>query len=344
MRRCGGGGGTNLRRYLLKKAVTVVLTVLLISSVNFFIFQVLPGDPTYAIIPRGGNGIGGNCTGNQVGNAQCGLRAELIAAWGLDKPLPQRYLIYMSNLLQGNFGTSITVRPGVPVTQVIGPVLSTTLILIGLATFLTMWLGIVLGRISGWRRGSGTDVSITLFTLIGYSMPSFWVSLILIFGLAYVAHLFPLRLQISPDPLVNGLDTLYYWSLPVLAFMLTNVAWFSLTLRNSLTDVLPEDYMVTAAAKGLTERQQLHWHALPNARLPLVTASALYFGWIVSGVIVIETVFNINGVGLLTWNATKLNDYPLLGAIFLVATIGVVIGNAVADLLYTLLDPRVREG
>jgi len=330
---------------LLKKAVSVVLTILLISTINFFILQVLPGDPTYAIIPRGGDvGSGGGCTGNQIGNAQCGLRAQLIAQWGLDKPVLQRYIIYVGNLFHGNFGTSITVRPGVPVTQVIGPVLTTTLTLIGIATFLTMWLGIILGRISGWRRGSGSDVSITMFTLIGYSMPSFWVSLILVFGLAYAVPVFPLQLKVSADPVVNGLNTLYYWILPILAFMITNVAWFSLTLRNSLTDVLPEDYMVTAAAKGLNERQQLRWHALPNARLPLVTASALYFGWIVSGVIVIETVFNINGIGLLTWTATKNNDYPLLGAIFLLATIGVVVGNAVADVLYTVLDPRVREG
>ncbi len=305
----------------------------------------MPGDPTRAIIPRGGDvGAGGNCTGSQIGNARCGLRAELIAEWGLDKPVVQRYVIYLGNLLQGNFGTSITVRPGVPVTQVIGPVLSTTLTLIGIATFLTMWLGIILGRISGWRRGGKTDVSITMFTLIGYSMPSFWVSLMLVFGLAYVVPIFPLQLQVSVDPVVNALNTLYYWILPILVFVITNVAWFSLTLRNSLTEVLPEDYMLTAAAKGLNERQQLRWHALPNARLPVVTASALYFGWIVSGVIVIETVFNINGIGLLTWTATKSNDYPLLGAIFLIATIGVVVGNAVADVLYTLLDPRVREG
>ncbi len=322
----------------MKKAIYVVLTILLISSINFFIFQVLPGDPTRALVPKGGG-----CTGSQVGNTNCGLRAELIAQWGLDKPVVQRYVIYMENLFQGNFGTSLTVRPGVPVTQVIAPTLGTTLTLVGIATFFTMWLGLILGRISGWRRGSKTDVAITLGTLAGYSMPSFWVSLILLFTLAFMLPIFPLTLQTSPDPLENALDTAYYWCLPVLAFMITNVAWFSLTLRNSLTDVLPEDYMVTAAAKGLNERQQLRWHALPNARLPVVTASALYFGWVVSGVIVIETVFTINGLGLLTWTATKDNDYPLLGAIFLLATIGVVIGNAVADILYMYLDPRVRE-
>jgi peptide/nickel transport system permease protein len=257
----------------------------------------------------------------------------------------ERYLVYMSNLLQGNLGTSITLQPGVPVVQIIAPVLSVTLTLVGLATIVTMWAGLILGRISGWRRGSKTDVVITLSTLAGYSMPSFWVSLVLLFVLAYAIPIFPLpgSIRPGPNPLVNALNELYYFMLPVLAFLITNVAWFSLTLRNSLTDVLPEDYMVTAAAKGLSPRQQLRRHALPNARLPVVTASALYFGWVVSGVIVIETVFNINGFGYLTWNATINEDYPVLSAAFLIATIGVVVANAVSDVLYMILDPRVRE-
>ena len=332
----------NFRRYLLKKAVLVLLTILLITSMNFFLFQVLPGDPTRAVTQRGAV-----CTGNgsAIGGASCGLRAELIAQWGLDKPVVQRYVIYMSNLFQGNLGTYITLQPGIPVTEIIGPSLGITLTLVGLATIVTMWLGLVLGRISGWRRGSKMDIFITLSTLTGYSMPSFWVSLILLFVLAYSIPIFPLPGSIRPsaDPVVNAANQLYLFALPVMAFVITNVAWFSLTLRNSLTDVLPEDYMVTAAAKGLNERQQLRWHALPNARLPVVTASALYFGWVVSGVIVIETVFSINGFGNLTWNATVNQDYPVLSAVFLIATIGVVIANAVADVLYMILDPRVRE-
>src|SRR5256712_6628995 len=125
----------------------------------------------------------------------------------------------MGNLFQGNFGTSITVRPGVPVTQVIGPVLSTTLTLIGIATFLTMWLGIILGRISGWRRGGKKDVSITMFTLIGYSMPSFWVSLMLVFGLAYVVPVFTLQLQVLVAPLENELKTILYSRLHILVIL-----------------------------------------------------------------------------------------------------------------------------
>ncbi len=321
----------------------VVLTILIITSMNFFIFQVLPGDPTRVILGRGCGGAANQT--NQIGGASCPLRLELVEQWGLTKPVVQRYVIYMSNLLQGNLGTSLTTQPGVPVTDIIAPALTITLSLIGLATIVTMWLGLILGRISGWKRGSKTDVTITMLTLTGYSMPSFWVSLILLFLLAIMIPIFPAPPMplAGPDPLVNALNELYYFMLPILAFLITNVAWFSLTLRNSLTDVLPEDYMVTAAAKGLNERQQLKWHALPNARLPVVTASALYFGWIVSGVIVIETVFNINGFGYLTWTATINQDYPLLSSVFLIATIGVVIANAVADILYMILDPRVRE-
>lgn len=274
------------------------------------------------------------------------MRALLIQQWGLDKPVAERYAIYMGNLLQGNLGVVFTTPGlrGLPVVQVIAPALMTTLELIGLATVVTMWLGLVLGRISGWRRGTKTDVVITMSTLIGYSMPSFWVSLFLVFAFAAQIRIFPI---ISPRPTGNlFLDVanlLWDWVLPVATFVITNVAWFSLTLRNSLTDVLPEDYMVTAAAKGLNENMQLRKHALPNARLPVVTASALYFGWVVSGTIVIETVFGIRGLGYLTWDATLNQDLPLMQGIFLIATIGVVVANAIADVLYMYLDPRVRE-
>src|SRR5256885_4150018 len=133
----------NLRRFLLRKAAYVVLTVFLIASLNFFIFQVLPGDPTRVLLPRGGS--------SQMGSET--LRQELRHQWGLDQPVTTRFVIYLGNLLQGNFGTSITYRPGISAMDVIGPRLTTTLVLVGLATVVTMWLGILLGRVSGWRRG-----------------------------------------------------------------------------------------------------------------------------------------------------------------------------------------------
>lgn len=329
----------NLRRYLLRKAVYVVVTIFFIATLNFFLFQVLPGDPTRVLLPRGG------CSSNVTSCSY--LRAKLLHDWGLDQPITTRFVLYVKNLLSGDLGTSITYQAGIPVATIIAPRLSTTLILVGVATAATMWLGIVLGRISGWRRGRPSDVIITLSTLFGYSMPSFWVSLMLIYALAVQVPIFPVYWDFGAyarmDLLSGVADYAFHLVLPVLTFVITNVAWFSLTLRNSLTDVLPEDYMVTARAKGLDERQQLRKHALPNARLPLVTASALYFGWVVSGAIVVEIVFTIQGLGQLTWEATLSHDYPLMSAIFLIATFGVVIANAVADILYIILDPRVRE-
>src|SRR5881396_2544013 len=310
----------NLRRFLLRKAAYVLLTVFFIAALNFFIFQILPGDPTRVLLPRGGT--------SQMGSET--LRQELLHEWGLDQPLTTRFAIYLRNLFQGNFGTSITYRPGISAMDVI------------------MWMGVVLGRVSGWRRGRRTDVIITMTSLFGYSMPSFWVSLVLIFFLAVEVNVFPVHGETSLgygtlDPVSQLLDRLYHLALPVLTFAITNVAWFSMTLRNSLTDVLPEDYMLTAAAKGLTQDQQLRWHALPNARLPVVTAAAIYFGWIVSGAIVIEVVFDFQGLGKLTWDATRALDYPLMSAIFFIATLGVVVANAISDILYMYLDPRVRE-
>lgn len=328
----------NLRRFLLRKAAYVILTIFFIAALNFLVFQILPGDPTRVLLPRGGSS-------NQGAES---LRRALLHQWGLDQPVPTRFVIYLGNLLQGNFGTSITYRPGIAAMDVIAPRLTTTLVLVGVATVVTMWIGIVLGRVSGWRRGKRTDVLITMTTLFGYSMPSFWVSIVLIFAFAVELNLFPVHGEISSDygtldPLSQLLDRTYHLILPVLTFAITNVAWFSMTLRNSLTDVLPEEYMVTAAAKGLTEDQQLRWHALPNARLPVVTAAAIYFGWVLSGAIVIEVVFDFQGLGKLTWDATRALDFPLMSAIFFIATLGVVVANAIADILYMFLDPRVRE-
>ena len=328
----------NLRRFLLKKAVYVIVTVFFIATLNFFIFQILPGDPTRVLIPRGG-------TSNVTGQ---GLRQQLIHEWGLDLPVTQRFVIYFSNLVQGNFGTSITYRPGIPVLDVIKPRLITTVVMVGIATALTAWFGAVLGRTAGWNRGRPTDVAITMGGLVGYSMPTFWISLVLLFVFAVELRLFPVQGETSLnyrnlDPLGQLADRAYHLILPVATFVISNFAIFTLTLRNSLTDVLTEDYMVTARAKGLTDHAQVRRHAMPNARLPVVTVGAFYFGWVLSGAILIEIVFGFPGLGRLQWDAVLNLDFPLMSGIFLVATLGVVIANAVADVLYIVLDPRVRE-
>src|SRR6266511_965974 len=162
-----------------------------------------------------------------------------------------------------------------------------------------------------------------------YSMPTFWISLDLVFGLAVTFPVFPGSLEHTTlgweqmDPLGQSADRAYHMALPIITFVLT------------------KDYMLTARAKGLTPENQLRRHALPNARLPVVTVGAFYFGWVLSGAIVVEYVFSLPGLGELEWDAVRKLDFPLMSGIFLIATVGVVVANAIADILYVILDPRV---
>jgi len=336
----------NLRRFLIRKAVYVVLTIFFIASLNFFLVQILPGmlspDPEEAtrfLLPRGG---GGASTSTNA------TRDLIIREWGLDKSILERYVIYLGNLIQGNWGRSATYKSGIPVADIIGSRLIFTVAWVGIATALTMWFGLFLGRISGWYRGRPRDIAITLGGLTGYSMPTFWISLVLLFMFAYAIDIFPASMDVSPelynaDFLTQLPDRAYHMILPIITFVISNFAIFTLTLRNSLTDVLTEDFMLTARAKGLTDQEQLQRHALPNARLPVLTVGAFYFGWVLSGAILVEIVFSLPGIGRLEWDAVLQSDGPLLSAVFLLSTIGVVVANAIADVLYVFVDPRVRE-
>ena len=332
----------NYRAYLTRKAAGLLVTVLLITTLNFFIFQVLPGDPSRVLIPRGGDLPPGaiNTTA---------LRDRLTREWGLDRPVYERFAIYFLNILQGNWGTSITVRPSVSVWTVIVPALWTTVFFVGTATIVSIWLGMRLGKFSGWRRGQPSDTAVSILSLLLYSMPTFWLAIILIFVFAKQLDVFP----IGGEATYPDYDTYDIWGkivdrgahlvLPLAAFVLNNFAIFTLIMRNSLIDELSEDYMTTARAKGLSQSQQLDRHAIPNARLPVATVVALYVGWVFSGAIVIEVVFGLNGLGLLTWTAVERRDFPLLSAIFLLATLGVVVANTILDIAYSYMDPRVTE-
>ena len=314
----------------------------MVTSLNFFIFQVMPGDPSRTLLPRGGG------SPSDTFNTTT-LRAILTQEWGLDKPVYVRFGIYLWNLAHGDWGTSITFNAGSDVWTIITPRLASTLIFTGTATLLSIWVGMRLGLFTGWKRGKFSETFVTMFSLVTYSLPTFWLCLALILAFAVAIPIFPTgneyqlnRCADSDIPCIL-LDRMYHLALPLTAFVVNNYAIFSLIMRNSLTEELSEDYMVTARAKGLSERQQVIRHAVPNARLPVVTVIALYIGWVFSGAIVIEAVFNLPGIGLLTYQAIQYRDYPLLSAVFLLGTLGVVVANTVLDILYMFLDPRVRE-
>lgn len=332
----------NLRRYLGRKIAATVITMLLIMTLNFFMIQVLPGDPAKTILPRG-NGP------SNITN-QATLIEELHREWGLDQPLTVRYAIYMANILRGNWGTSITYEAGHSVWEVIAPRLVTTLLFTGVATLISIWLGMRIGVFTGWRRGQRADTALAFTSLVAYSLPTYWIGIALILAFAVYLPILPVNGASSPPTVFATMsifgqieDVIAHAILPLTAFVLNNFGIFGLIMRTSVAEQLGEDYVVTARAKGLRDRNVLRGHVIPNARLPVVTTIALYLGWVLSGAIVIEVVFNLNGIGRLTWDAVQQRDYPLMSAIFLLGTMGVVIANAVTDVLYHYLDPRVSE-
>lgn len=319
--------------YLSKKAFYVFITIMLILSFNFVLFRMMPGDLTNTMIPKGAS--------NET-------RELLREYYGLDEPKIVQYFIYMKGVFTGHLGKTWTaVGPGVEIADVLKVYVGNTLVLVGTGTVISIFLGMFLGRETAWRRGKLADRAGSAFFLVFYCMPTFLFALVLL----------TLVLKYVPDWPSKGATGLSYpdldlpgkiwdWTthaaLPVFALTIETIATFSIITRSSLIDVLTEDYMVTAVAKGLRGRQVLKKHAMPNAMLPVVTVIAMNVGWILSGSIMIEIIFDYRGLGWLTYKAVFALDYPLLQAAFMLETVAVVVANFVADILLGILDPRVR--
>jgi peptide/nickel transport system permease protein len=302
---------------------------------NFFLFRVLPGDPARTL------GRGRFRTEEQL--------EEFSATYGLNQSLPQQFLTYLKNLAQGDLGVSLRYR--VPVSDLIVDRLWPTLLLVGAGTLLAAGIGIYLGVIAAWNRGRAVDRSITSGTLTLYSMPEWWLGLLLIatfaVGIGPVPGIFPTGglHSVDADPGTVGyvLDTAWHLVLPVLTITLVYLADFALIMRSSLLDEIGQDYLVTARAKGLRDVEVRRHHAVRNALLPTTTLIALSIGFVVSGAITVETVFSIPGLGLLATEALTIPDYWVLQGTFLVTTAAVIVANLAANLIYGLLDPRVRS-
>ena len=328
------------RAYIARKLVYVFITLIAIISFNFFLFRIMPGDPAGVLVPKG-------CTPE--------LREYLYALLGLDKPLHEQYFLYLKQVFTGEWGVSTGVRKWVSVTDVMAPALMNTLILLGTGTVLAVILGISLGKFAAWRRGKPVDAIGMSAALVFYSMPTFLFALFLLMIFAGYLKWFPIWGSEGWLPGVKGsadldelglgariISRLYHLVLPLTAFTLEIMAEFALIMRNSLTDVLTEDYITTARAKGLSNKQIVDEHAMPNALLPVVTVMAISIGWVLGGTIMVEMVFSYDGLGLMTWDAVLAQDYALLQALFLLMAIAVLVANLVADVIYVYLDPRVK--
>ncbi|AEH82262.1 ABC transporter, permease (plasmid) [Sinorhizobium meliloti SM11] len=267
--------------------------------------------------------------------------------WGLDKPLiPDQLVSYLSTTLQGDFGYSFKFR-GKRVGELIMERLPATLALAGLAQIIAIIVGVFLGIYAGWRRGGVIDNLTTGTSLALYSTPPFWLGMLLVVGFSTMLGWLPGYGSYSPGAgdvgfLTGLIDRLRHLTLPVLAVALGLIGQYVVVARAAMSDVVTEDYMVTARAKGLTNGEMLMRHAFRNALLPVVTLITLNLGYVVAGAITVEAVFAWPGVGSLTVEALNARDYPVLQGIFLLLGASIVFANLIADLIYGLLDPRVR--
>jgi peptide/nickel transport system permease protein len=222
-----------------------------------------------------------------------------------------------------------------------------TVLLLGVATVGSTILGVLIGIFGAWRRGSAFDVSSLGFALVTYSMPEFWLGILLLIAFAASLGWFPTGGMVTAGAgytgFANVADVANHMVLPAITLILAYIGEFALVMRSSLLDVMGEDYLTTARAKGLREALVLRRHAVPNALLPTVSLVALSFGFVVSGAITVETVFSWPGLGLLSYEALRAPDYPLLQGLFLLFSVTVIVANLIADLVYAYLDPRVRR-
>jgi peptide/nickel transport system permease protein len=321
-------------RYVVGKCLGALGSLVFVMVVNFFLFRVLPGDPA-----------------RTLGRQHLRTAKQLEAfdrQYGLNQPLFQQFFTFVKNTLQGDLGISIRYR--VPVSELIAERFWPTLLLVGSSTIFAILIGVYAGMVSAWNRGRTIDRVWTASTLTLYAMPEWWLGLLLIAGLAVgvgpLPGIFPTgglhSVDAVPGTVSYVLDTIWHLTLPVITLTLAYLAEYSLIMRSSLLDELGEDYLVTARAKGLRDIEVRRHHAVRNALLPTTTVVALNIGFVVSGAITIETVFSIPGLGLLSQEALDIPDYWVLQGTFLLASGAVIFANLAANLLYGLLDPRVR--
>jgi peptide/nickel transport system permease protein len=271
--------------------------------------------------------------------------ARLRSFYGLDMPLPSQFITYVRNLFQGDFGWSYTYQTSVG--PIVAKALSNTLILVSISTLLVIVLGVFIGVFAASRRGTRTDGGLVIGSLVFWSLPTFWVGMLLIFVFAVSLGWLPIAGMFTADAVYPTVfskiaDLARHLILPTVAMVLVDIAQFVLISRSSLLAVLSEDYMTTARAKGLSPRRVLWRHGVRNALLPVITATSLYASATVGGTIPVETVFSWPGMGQLIYLSVVRRDYPVMEACFLVFAIVVVLANFASDVLYRLLDPRVR--
>jgi peptide/nickel transport system permease protein len=330
--------------YIIQKFIFALVTLAGVTVFNFFLFRVLPGDPVRLIMhsPR------------MTREAQERIRTT----FGLDKPVfmdveklkegdilgafDSQFTAYFKNLFKGDLGISFSTRRDV--SDVLRERIWRTVVLVLGGDLIAIFIGMALGLLAAWKRGSRLDTGILLWSLFSWALPTFFLGIIL---LILARGYLPVGGMVTPglkleDGLTYWLDVGKHLILPTITMAIVYTSEFILIMRSGVMEVLAEDYILTAKAKGLSNIRVLRDHALKNAMLPMVTIIALTFGYTIGGAIQVETVFSWPGIGRLMYDAVQKRDYPILQGGFLLLAVSVIIANLLADLLYSVIDPRVK--
>lgn len=305
-------------------------TLVFVLVFNFFLFRVVNDDPTATMFR------GRNLTRDQIDT----LRRQ----FQLDGSKWQQFTSYIHETLRGNLGVSLQSRRSVATE--IGEAIGPTLMLVGTATVAAMVVGILIGIRAGWKRRSAFDVGSTSVSMVTYAVPDFWLGMLLlgVFGVKF--GLFPTGGIEDAGSEATGisrlLDELHHMALPALTLTLAYMGEYAIVMRSSMIDTLGEDYLQLARAKGLRDAAVRRFHAVPNALLPVVSLSAINFGFVLSGAIAVESIFSWPGLGQATLEAIRGPDFPMLQGLFLLFSAALILANLMVDLLYAVLDPRVR--
>jgi len=326
-----------LRTYIIKRIIYSIILVFFVITINFIIFMLMPTDPVMILADA-----------MRIKNPE--VIKALTEQFGLDQPMHVRYIKYVISMVTGQFGVSYYTQK--PIINEIGLRLQNTLVLVIPPEIFAIIMGIVLGVTAAYKRGKIYDSVAVITSLTTYSLPVFWIAMMLILVFAYNLHWFPSGhtipdhwLLYPPQTIWEDLGTrLWHLVLPWTTLFLLSYGSYLLLTRATVLECITEDYVVTARAKGLKERTVLFKHTLKNASLPIITDIAIVFGFMLSGAIITEQVFLYPGLGMWIWTAIEKGDYPALQAIFLIIAICVIIANLLADLLYGVIDPRVKYG
>jgi peptide/nickel transport system permease protein len=322
---------TRALRQLVHRLAMAAGLVLAVLAVNFTLIHAAPGDPAMVIA-------------GEMGGADEAAMAEIRKAYGLDRPLPAQFVTYVGRSLQGDLGRSYLLNA--PVLDLILARLGPTILLVLSALVIAIVVGTLLGVLASRRPDSLFSGAVTVVSLVGYAMPVFWTAILLVLLFGKVWPILPIAgmrdVRLYGNAWVTALDVLHHLVLPATTLAIVYIAQYSRLARASMLEVLSTDYIRTARAKGLGEGPVVFKHALRNALMPVVTIAGLQFGHLISGALLVETVFSWPGMGTLALEAILGRDYPVLLGILTFSAMLVIAANLLTDLSYRWLDPRLR--